>query len=495
MKKYIAYILSAIVLLASIVSLWFLLPIGSLYYSFPIFLIATLFLTMRIFFPKILNKLSIPTKMGGRTIFLLCLTIVIISLLVKFFIFSHFDYSPISDPRRFFRAAQAIADGIGIKNLVSYALFPFQVAYANSLSIVMRIINNDWLAVIVLNSIFDILSAIIAFWFVRDITSHNSIAPLVAFTLWLLSPFNLLYSTISLPLIAVNFFIIATVYIAYLMVKEIHQKNIKKLLAYSVALGVVIGIGNCFRPVFTIFLIALPMYLLYITIANKDNKKFIATISGTTLLIILSLFFAIQTVNTSLVSYQTGLTAARNTGGWSIFVGANYKYGGIYNQLDNQFLEGLLKEYVPQDNLPALHTRLSKEGLERYKQFGIIKSLKLFGVKLYKFASNQNSVNNIKTSIVGYKDSTLAELFNLYILVFTTSLFATSAYYLYTQAKAALSNSKQFKPIILFVSLVIIGFFFSSMLVEVSNRYAQIMYPLFIIAGSLLIDIRKEKNL
>ena len=432
---------------------------------------------------------------GGRTIFLFCLSIVIISLLVKFFIFSYFDYSPISDPGRFFMASQAIADGAGIKNSVSFALFPFQAAYANSLSIVMKIITNDWLAVIILNSIFDILSAIIAFRFVRDITSPNSIAPLVAFTFWILSPFNLLYSTISLPLIAVNFFIITTVYIAYLMVKEIQKKNIKKLLAYSVAFGMVAGIGNCFRPVFIIFLIALPMYLLYITIANKDNKKFIATMSGTTLLIIFCLFFTIQILNTSLVSYQTGLTAARNAGGWSIYVGANYKSHGGYNIWDDQFLGELLKEYVPKDNLPALHTRLSKEGIERYKQYGLIKSFNLFRLKLYRFASNQGSINNIKTSIVGYRDSSLAKLFNLYILVFTASLFATSAYYLYTQARAALSNSKQFKPIILFVSLIILGFFSSSMLVEVSNRYAQIMYPLFIIVGSLLIESRKEKDL
>ncbi|MBU1119659.1 hypothetical protein KKA50_00430, partial [Patescibacteria group bacterium] len=305
MKNFIKHISSAIIFLSSIVSIWFLLSnirtIDYALFLLPILALIVFVLGINIFLPKLWKRIAqlkeiIYNNEKGRTI-LLCLIIIIIGLILRFFIFFYFDYKPISDPAQFLKNATSIAAGNGIANKFYLGFFPYLVAYTDILGLMIKIFNNSWLATIVLNSIFDISASLIVFTFIKQITKPKSIAPFVGLVLWMLSPFNILFSTLSLPVIAVNFFIIAGVYLIYLMSKCIVEGDIKKSVLYSIALGLVLGIANCFRPIFPVFLIALLLYLVFILLSIKELSKRVITLASISFIIVFCLFVTVVRIN------------------------------------------------------------------------------------------------------------------------------------------------------------------------------------------------------
>jgi hypothetical protein len=79
----------------------------------------------------------------------------------------------------------------------------------------------------------------------------------------------------------------------------------------------------------------------------------------------------------------------------------------------------------------------------------------------------------------GYYKSTVSKLVDFYTLTFIIVIGILCVRFMYLSAKSVLSGKKNY-PIIIFMTLLMNGFFFSAMFFEVSLRYAQIMYPLFI---------------
>ncbi|MBU1119818.1 hypothetical protein KKA50_01300, partial [Patescibacteria group bacterium] len=181
-----------------------------------------------------------------------------------------------------------------------------------------------------------------------------------------------------------------------------------------------------------------------------------------------------------------------NASGWSTYVGANYGSNGGYDKADAEKLWSVVAEN--NNDFPAVHKIMSKAGIDRYKSYGVMKTVDLFGKKLSYFSSRQSNLTNINTSLVGYPNSKVSKLFDLYFLIFTMTLFTASAYFLYIQAKTAFSRKKRFNPIIILISLIMLGFFFSSIFFEVANRYAQILYPLFILTAAISIDSKLNEE-
>jgi len=78
--------------------------------------------------------------------------------------------------------------------------------------------------------------------------------------------------------------------------------------------------------------------------------------------------------------------------------------------------------------------------------------------------------------------------------LFIYGLFTVSALYLYGQAQMAVRGQGLANPIVLLVALTMLGFFLSDMFVEAASRYAQIMYPLFIVVAALFIQQKSESR-
>ncbi|MDR1196800.1 MAG: hypothetical protein LBL08_00800 [Candidatus Nomurabacteria bacterium] len=375
----------------------------------------------------------------------------------------------------------------------------------------MKIISDPWLATIVTNTLFDFAAAVIAYYFIKQMTKPASKAPIIAFALWILNPFNIIFSVQALPIVIVNFFIILVIFLSYYMCKSLTKLKTKSTIILSILLGLALGLANWFRPIFIVFIIALGLYLLFTVFAAKKSKKLFLLV-GAGFVIIILLFTSLQKLNVAMVSTQTGLETPASSGGWSIYVGANWKSDGNWDHKDGLYRDNLVKEYSSCDirkrgdlkcdkidelGLQAVHDRLQREGIERYKSYGISGTLSLFVRKLYSFSGGQTggAMRNANQGFPNYKNSKVSELINIYIQIFITLLFVMTAIFLFKQAQKIISNKQLIHPVILLLATAMLGFFLSDALVESNSRYAQVLYPLFIILATLFInDLKSHKN-
>lgn len=495
MQKTLKYITATLFALAAIISLWFLLnnlqPLSPGLYSFAVIAVFTLIILFMLFGGKLRNKTAVfLSKVFSIKYFAVIAlsAVILISVLIRLYFYRHFSFTPISDPITFFDAAQKIASGGNLHGDSYTAFLPFLAAYENLLGFAMKLIHNSWLAIITLNTVFDIAAAFAIYFTVKMIAKPHSKLPIVAFAVWLLSPFNILFSLVSLPIIVVNFFIAATVLLLLLLIKVAREKKVIRSLLIAILIGVTIGLGNAFRPVFVVMLVALFLVLCYIFMSSKNRTKLPLLLSSI-FVIIVAVFLGAQQLNLAIVAKQTGIQPAQNSTGWNIFVGANSATDGKWSHEDevrlNQICNGTR-------NYEECHKKLRDAALERYKGYGITGTANLLVRKLYIFSSNQSNVYNPNLSIDNYAHSTAQKLFNVYLTLFLIGLFFLSFWFFYQTARETLTNNAA-SPALLFIALSIVGLFLSAMLVEVSERYAQTMYPLFIIAAVLGLGVWKNK--
>lgn len=419
-----------------------------------------------IFYNNFCDKILLDKK---RTIFIIVVFLLLIGVIIRLMFYFMFDYLPISDPLSFFNQAKLIASGAGLVGNSYVGFFPYLAAYDNLLGLFIRIINNSWLATIVLNTLFDLASAIIFFVFIKNRFSIK--LSIIALSLWIFNPFNIIFCALSLPVVVVNFFIIFSIYLFDKLHISITKNNIKHVIFLSIIFGLIVGLGNFFRPIFIVFIIAAFVFYIYLYLKNKNIN--ICRVTLISFIIILSIFISMQKINTHFVSYQTGFNVSDNSGGWSIYVGSSSDGGGSWNEKDNKYLYDILQN---NSDFVSVHNQLIKDGLKRYQDLGIFRSVKLIIKKYWHFAGNQNWLYDAEASIIGFSGSKFELVFGLYLLFYIFCLFIFSAYYLVNSLRSKINNQ-----IIVYILILIIGLFLSSALVEVQIRYAQVLYPLFLI--------------
>jgi hypothetical protein len=350
----------------------------------------------------------------------------------------------------------------------------------------MKLFGIQWIAVIMLNTLFDFAAAATVY-FTLKLFVQSAHAPTFAFTIWFLSPFSIIFSVLSLPIVVVNFFIILTIYLVQLLSKEVSLKSSVRttsipIIIFSVLLGLTLGIGNCFRPIFTVAIIALVFCFLLMIFRKNKLVKHIGFRLGLSVIVVLAVFILITNANNALISAQTSLKTPSNPSGWSVYVGSNPDSNGKWNSIDRTYRDELI---ATNQDMQAVHDQLFKEGLERYEKSGIGGILWLFVKKLYVFSATQHGIFDATKSIIGFKESLLSTAFKIYILIYITSLYFACAKYLYKVATQIHRKTFFDDENTLYTSILLLGLFFSSMLVEVSLRYAQVLYPAFIIFAAL----------
>lgn len=484
MKKITKNIITLILILGIMVLLWFFMNnIRSIKSMLVVLFVVFVWTFVKLFFPNFPKTISQKsTKLLGYSYFpvIFIVSIFVIGVFLRFLIYFLYSYSPISDPGSFYNQAQLVASGVGLVGDRYVAFFPYLGAYINALGVVIKMIPNPWLATIILNTVFDLLASLIAMQLIKIVSSKTSKKYLVAFALWFLSPFNLIFSLLSLPIIIVNFFIVLSVFLVFMLFQKIVSEETTSSLILSIIIGLVMGYGNCFRPIFPIALVAVFLYLTYLLLTSKlTNRIAISVISC--FLIITSLFFAIQSLNVAFVSRQTGFNVSPNSGGWSIYVGSNTIATGSWNPEDDKYLYSILEN---NSDFEQVHERLTSEGIERYKNLGLLGSVSLMFRKLSLFAGSQGSVYDAEASIIGYQDSMIELIFSFYIIFYIYFIFASSIRCLWLSSKSVINGNK-INSIVIFVTILMIGLFLSDAFVEAQLRYAQVMYPLFIILATL----------
>ena len=115
--------------------------------------------------------------------------------------------------------------------------------------------------------------------------------------------------------------------------------------------------------------------------------------------------------------------------------------------------------------------------------------------KLEIFSSWQNNIYNASGCIVDYKNSKVESFYKGFIffyVVIVIMLCIRSLHFFLKNLGDA--DDAQCDDCIIILVLLLLGFFFSSALVEVSNRYAQVVYPVFVVLASLSLGISKKMH-
>lgn len=487
------YIPPILFVAGTMISIWYLIcnlqPVKPALYTFALCLAFAVYITTKLFMSsRLLTVKSYVLSISRRKYFVLILlsTITLIGILARVFFYFRFAYIPTSDPMTFYDSAKTLAEEGNLLGNSYVAFQPYLSAYNNILGNAMRFINDPWMATIVLNTFFDIMSAAVLYIFLNKLLKRGSHIPKVAFGIWILSPLNIIFSVISLPIIIVNFFVITSILISYLLILQIIRLKALTSILLSIILGLVLGLGNCFRPIFSIMLVGLTLVFLFMYLTTNRSFKFFRLFTGC-LVLSLFIFLAIQRLNVGFVSNQTGLPAAKNPSGWSMYVGSTWDTSGEWRPYHNDNMRQICGESLAQNNFNQCHDELRGRAITNYKGYGIFMSGSLFIRKLYHQAEEQNYFYNAEHSIVDYTTSKTYKLINVYSVIYFLALFSLSGLSFYRLAKISLSKQLA-HPILVFMVVTMIGWFLAFMLVESAPRYSTILYPIFIIFSALALN-------
>lgn len=508
MKKPLRIFTTAMLFLALVVSLWFVLSniitSATTIYLLILALIGSMVLLLKT------AKISLWTRLKNILhkilsyryfITITIVTTVLLGLSLRLFFYFQYSYAPISDPATFYGASQNLIEEGNFGDLSEeIAFFPYLAAYSNVLALANIIIPDFWLAAIIANTLLSLGTAICLYFVAKTLLGQKKQKyAILAFVLWFLSPFEILFSTQSLPVTATNFFIGLSILLFIKLFNAIKDKNAKKSCLLAAALGLFAGLGNCFRPIFSVIIIAIIIYAIYFLLKTHGEKssKYFKKLSGASVLIILAIFCAVNSFNLLWVSKATGTRAAINSGGWSVFVGSNQESRGQWNLGDTETKDticaGLGSEGDSEEWADECHSRLTKEGVKRYLSYGFWGTISLGLEKLETFSSWQNNIYNASGCIVGYGNSKVESFYKGFIFFYVVIVITLCIRNLYFFLKnfGDTDNARCDDRIIILV-LLLLGFFFSSALVEVANRYAQVMYPVFVVLASLSLGISKK---
>lgn len=439
---------------------------------------------------------------ADKLLFYLALFIVaLIGIFARFYflISPNFELKPVSDPASFYITAQGIKENTynsdkpadfkpeqiehntrGLKYNTYVSFNPYLAAYDSLLGLAMKVIPSGWAATISLNILFDLASGAAIIIAIKKLTGFSGIRYRVisfaAFTAWILNPFGIIFSALPLPIEATNLSIILSIFIASLFVQSLKQGNWRQTALWSIILGIAVGIGNQFRPVMIIILIATIITSLLITL---DGRTISSKLKATALLLpAIVTFIIVSCTGHAIIESNVGLDIADKPSGWSIFVGANWISSGSWNLYDVNERNQICQKA---NNADECHRMLTKAGIERYRSYGLKNSLSLILRKMLVFSGHQVNIYNAD-SISGYNKSKLSTFYRNYTLIYVIAIFtiitvlSIKLYSLVNKSKTSAIDA----PLILLL-LSILGLVSSSLLVEVSIRYAQVIYPCFIL--------------
>lgn len=422
-----------------------------------------------------------------------------IGVALRLLIANHFNYSPTQgDTRTFVGIAanvghhpetfdyyRSLGDYHGLVHNQFIAFYPYVALYTILLAGSFHVIPSVWLATIVLNIIFELLTCW-AIWLairkILNIKNHpeRSPYPLIAVPLYFLNPFTITFCLMSLPISLTNLFIALIILTASYLLADLATNRLKSVLVWSLLMGLAIGVGNWSRPIMTIFAIALA-FTLIIAAKTKLNKSAPLALMGVGLVIIT--IIACSLVGRASLGQLLKTNVAHNPSGWSVFVGSNLETSGHWNMYDETKKITVCNNVADVD---GCHNNLRQAGINRYQSYKLNDFLSLMAHKLTSFLGQQDDLNDFAVSLQA-KSTKVYQLIKIYVIVFVISLFAVVVIGLKKLLVGSTNNNSLVASNILFLSLFVVGFVLSSLVFEVSNRYAQPLYPVVIVLFVVLL--------
>ncbi len=476
-------VLVKIVLACSIVlTIWLLianaLNLENYYYVVPLLIL--IILSVWILAPKeTWGEIYAWTRQRPLLIKVGLVIVLVFSIAVRFS-FLCLNYNPAdNDPASFYSIAQSIATNNSLGDEAQYvATFPYVLPYNIMLGVTMKIFGTGLFSVILLNTILDLVALVALYCLVLRISRRRRTA-ILAGLLWVTSPFNIVFSVLSLPVIAVNTSIILSLLCLHLLIANLN--NPSKMILLSILTGLLFAITNSLRPIMIIFVIALLCYYT-LKFLRKPSKK-VASILSISLALVVIPYLLANTGFLYIVSAVTGYPPTTNSGGWSIYVGANFETWGRWNIEGGKLDETIAKS----ESLTAAHQQLQNEGIERWIELGPRKALRLVLRKSTVLGGDQqHSVYDLASYPDFWHEEDTQVWIYAFCALYSYGLFVLVLSYFIKIYREKITGLEFYH----YLALAFVGLFLASLLVEVSTRYFTPFFTILtIFAAAALTDV------
>ncbi len=447
------------------------------YLNFFIFLFSTIALILSIILVK-KKKIKINRKV--------LIILFIFAIILRISVFTLIYHKPyISDYSFFYENATNFSKN-GALDSRYISIFPYLMPYIAILGTFFKVFNsNNYLLVVLLNTIFDLITTIIMY---KIFSKKNKQKGIIAAMLWLINPINIVWTTICCPVVIVNCGITCSLYI-FEKIKYVITENysVIKLILLNLLYGVVLGVTNIFRPIIIIMIIATFMYYIYEIVFNiKKQVKSIFVILG--FAISISIYIIINITSNALISKTIGAKVSIMPG-WTLYLGSNVEYNGTWNQESSNEYEKLRNDKSL--SAEGIQKVLKEKAIDQYKKNGI-SNVKLFIEKfkvLTNFVAGYAYFNLTSTATINNIILFVVRAY-LEVMMFVIILLNIYSY------KYTIKNMQNFQNMLIYI-LAVIGIISSHLLVEVSPRYIMPVFPMItVIAAITICEIfNEEKNI
>ena len=428
---------------------------------------------------------------GMRILFAL---VIIAGFLLRFSFMAFQDHfyidSTLSDTGVHWYGAQQIVESGGLDQEVGEyeKLYPYLFSYTSSLSAIMSVFGESYTSVVLLNVLCDLVSCALLYLLFRFWKNDNDVG-LLAATLWAINPLQVAFCGLPLAIVVVNTLIIVAITLLYFSFR--YCDSIKKTIVFSLLAGIVLAIGNAFRPIFLVFLLA---YLLFCFIYSLKEKKRIKN------MVIGCVIIIIGYLATSIVPglwhqhFNPYFNGEKSRVGWSVYVGANYETGGAWSREDSYYFFGPVLVDRANNDVEVASSIIFGEAMGRYKDMVLNWQLvpHFFNKTTVLFGDVENSAYDLQYVYGFSKGETVYELLQDMMLVFYYCVLFALGWYLVKRAKDGLNGQEDMFRLYLIIALL--GLFAASMLVEVMNRYSLPFITIMLILAVGLLCEGKKKN-
>lgn len=403
----------------------------------------------------------------------------VIGISIRIFLTKLNYLTPFSDYLTFYDNATFFSENTKILNSRYIALFPYLSGYIVSLGTFFKIFSVKYVNVIFFNIVIDILTSLVLCITFRK---KSLVGAVLIMASWLINPINIVWCAFAYPISIINFFIVLS--LCMIQSWEGRDNNLKIFIVYNILLGLVLALGNQFRPIFIIFVIALFICRLYQFLFEKHSTKGML-ILGMAILILVYVIADNLLVHTMQLFNSEEFS---KTQGWTLYVGANIDSEGSWNLEDSKYF------YEVGENKTADETQIymKNEAIRRVKNNGIIDDLKLLVDKFRILTSSLGgySAQSFNYIQISYESALVDKIVSM-VLKVTCFIIVYSNLFVGIYYK-----NLKVKMIYMLVSL---GIILSHLLVEVSPRYSiQAYIPMQILGIIILCDIlfknKKDDN-
>ncbi|WP_234117759.1 glycosyltransferase family 39 protein [Clostridium hydrogenum] len=381
------------------------------------------------------------------------------------------DAEPFSDFQIIYNCGQkfALGDYSVFKGTSYIGRFSHLTILTIYFGMIIKVFPNPILVIKLINIILSTINVYIIYWISIELYEDKKRAIMISFIACTFPPFIFYNSVLCSENLAMTFFI-GSIYLFLLVIKG------KKGLRWIIASGLLLSIGNLFRMVGIVILIA---YIFYLIICH-ENKKCIKM----SILLIVSFLSPWITVNSILLKLnitEYPLWHGREPAITSVLKGTNIQSLGMWNKEDSQISEKYKFNY---DKVQSVCELIIKKRLISTPLY------KLIGFYIIKFIAQWSSGDFSGAYWSTGNLSILNSRFNLSTVLFFYSqlVYLILMIYVYIQ----LFNIKQYldNKLISLLYIIFCGFGLFYLIIEQQPRYGYIISWVFVLLGNYYPDMK-----